>query len=109
MTWQVGLVACAVLAVAFLAIAGTIAISLGRSGQLRSNHLGRATAVILAICGIWPLGLVVLMALPSLGVDSTLGLAIRVVFDGPMAIFSVFAASAVAGYWWMWWHNMSAH
>lgn len=50
MSWSVGLVANCVLLAAYLAISITIARSLDRSGQLRSNRLGTATAGIFATC-----------------------------------------------------------
>jgi hypothetical protein len=102
MAWQIGLVACAVMSTSFAAISIGIALSLGRSQQLRSNHMGRATALVLMICAIWPATAGVLLALPSLGVEATAGTAMRDVFGWPMTTWSAVAAVAVAAYWTMW-------
>jgi hypothetical protein len=98
-SWVVGLVANAVVAVAYVSISTVIARALIRSGQLRSNPLGAATAGIFLTCGVHHGGHSLHMVLPWLGVDVDRGLAMRSSYDLPMAAWDVVAAAVGVYYW----------
>lgn len=49
--WPVGLVANAVVGVAYVAVAATLAVNAIRTRQLRNNPLGVATVLVFATCG----------------------------------------------------------
>ena len=77
MTWQIGLVADSAAAIAYLAIAGAIALPLARSGQLRTNPLAAATSAIFLTCAVHHGAHSVQLLLPSFGVAEPQGLALR--------------------------------
>ena len=99
MGWLVGLVANAVVAVAYVSISTVIARALIRSGQIRSNPLGAATAGIFVTCGVHHGMHTVHMALPWFGVEVERGLAMRASYDLPMAAWDVVAAGVGVYYW----------
>jgi len=81
MTWQLVTAADLVAACAYLAIGYLVAAPLTRSGQLRTNRLGAATALIfLAAAGYHALQALD-MLLPSLGVSHHRGLLMRRAWD----------------------------
>lgn len=99
MSWQIGAVANAVIALAYFLIALSIAVPLWRSHQLRNNPLGAATAAIFLTCAVHHGAHSVHMLLPSLGVDDPQGLAMRQAWDWPLAIWDVVGAVVGTYYW----------
>jgi hypothetical protein len=97
--WLVGLVANAVVAIAYLSISTVIARALIRSGQIRSNPLGAATAGIFVTCAVHHGMHTVHMALPWFGVEVQRGLAMRSSYDLPMAAWDVVGAVVGVYYW----------
>jgi hypothetical protein len=97
--WVVGLIANAVVAVAYVSISTVIARALIRSGQVRSNPLGAATAGIFGTCGVHHGMHTVHMALPWFGMELERGLAMRAAYDLPMAAWDVVAAAVGVYYW----------
>ena len=99
MTWQIGLVANSIIALAYFAIAAAIIHPLAKSGQLRTNPLGAATAAIFFTCAVHHGAHSVHMVLPSFGLDDTQGLAMRTAWGWPLAIWDV-VGMVVAVYYW---------
>jgi len=99
MTWQIGLVANSLIAAAYFGICAAIALPLGRSGQLRTNPLGAATAAIFFTCAVHHGAHSVHMLLPTFGVDDTQGLAMRTAWGWPLAIWDVVGAIVAIYYW----------
>jgi hypothetical protein len=99
MSWQIGLVANAVIAVAYFLISAAIVLPLARSGQLRTNPLGAATAAIFLTCAVHHGAHSVHMLLPSLGIDDPDGLAMRQAWGWPLATWDVVGAVVAAYYW----------
>lgn len=99
MSWQVGLVANAVIAVAYFLITLAIVVPLYRSQQLRTNPLGAATAAIFFTCAVHHGTHSVHMLLPSLGIDDPEGLAMREAWGWPLATWDVVGAVVAAYYW----------
>src|SRR3954467_3089943 len=97
--WTVGLVANALIAVAYFMIAAVIVVPLVRSGQLRTNPLGAATAAIFFTCAVHHGSHALHMLLPSLGVDDPQGLAIRTAWGWPLASWDVVGAVVAIYYW----------
>jgi uncharacterized membrane protein YqjE len=78
MWWEVGAAANGILFAAYMIITLSILVPLVKSDQLRTNHLGAATAAIFFSCGVGHgLHLFHLIG-PSFGVDKTVGAAARV-------------------------------
>lgn len=99
MSWQVGLVANAVIAVAYLLIAASIIVPLARTQQLRTNPLGAATAAIFLSCAVHHGVHSVHMLLPALGVDDPRGVAMREAWGWPLATWDVVGAIVGVYYW----------
>jgi hypothetical protein len=99
MSWQVGLVANAVIAVAYFLITLAIVVPLARSQQLRTNPLGAATAAIFFTCAVHHGTHSVHMLLPSFGIDDSQGLAMRTAWGWPLATWDVVGALVAAYYW----------
>lgn len=99
MTWQIGLVADSAAAIAYLAIAGAIALPLARSGQLRTNPLAAATSAIFLTCAVHHGAHSVQLLLPSFGVAEPQGLAMRSSWGWPLAIWDVVGAVVAISYW----------
>jgi hypothetical protein len=99
MWWKIGLGANAVVAVAYLAIAGAILLPLIRSKQLRSNPLGAATAAIFLTCAVHHGGHTIHMLLPYVGTERVQGLALRTSYDWEAAIWDVVTAAVGIYYW----------
>lgn len=98
MPWVVGLICNTAIAIAYFLIFGTILRPLIRAGQLRTNPLASATAVIFLTCAVHHGSHVLHMALPALGVADEQGLAMREAWTWPAAIWDVIGA-AVAIYY----------
>ena len=99
MWWITGLVGNAVVAIAYLLIATAIIVPLVRSGQVRSNPLGAATAAIFVTCAVHHGSHSVHMAMPWFGVDSEHGLAMRSSYEPSMAVWDVLTAAVGVWYW----------
>jgi hypothetical protein len=97
--WTVGLVANALIAVAYFMIAAVIVVPLVRSGQLRANPLGAATAAIFFTCAVHHGSHAVHMLMPVFGVDLAQGNAMRDAWGWQLAMWDVVGA-LVAGYYW---------
>ena len=97
--WQVGALANAITALAYLAISRAIVIPLARARELRSNKLGAATALIFFTCAVHHGGHFVHCVLPSLHTDQASGLAMRRAFDWEMVSWDVFTAGVGIYYW----------
>ncbi len=98
MTWQVGMGANAVIAVAYLFIAAAIVLPLARSNQLRSNPLGAATAAIFFTCAVHHGSHAVHMLLPAFTSDVQ-GLSMRDAWGWPLAIWDIIGALVALYYW----------
>lgn len=97
--WVLGMVGNAVIAAAYFLIVVAIAVPLARSGQLRSNPLGAATAAIFLTCAVHHGAHSVHMLLPSFGLDLTQGLAMRNAWGWPLAVWDLIGAAVGAYYW----------
>jgi signal transduction histidine kinase len=97
--WQLGAVANLVIAISYLGIAGAILAPLVRTGQMRTNRLGTATACIFLTCAMHHGGHVVHMGLPALGIDAAGGLAMRAAFDWHMVVYDFVGAAIAIHYW----------
>jgi hypothetical protein len=94
LSWQLVMVANALTAAAYAVIAYLILSGLVASAQLRTNHLGVATALIFVTgAGYHALEAVQLLA-PSLGVATSHGLALRHAWDWHMVVWSALTAAA---------------
>jgi signal transduction histidine kinase len=98
-SWQVGMVANAIIALAYFLIVLAIVIPLARSHQLRTNPLGAATAAIFFTCAVHHGAHSVHMVLPSLGMNDPEGLAMRTAWSWPLATWDVVGALVAAYYW----------
>lgn len=98
MTWQIGMVANAVIGVAYLFIAGAIVLPLARSNQLRSNPLGAATAAIFFTCAVHHGSHAVHLLLPALTSDDQ-GLLMRAAWGWPLATWDIIGALVALYYW----------
>ena len=99
MSWQVGMAANAVIALAYFLITLAIVVPLARSQQLRTNPLGAATAAIFFTCAVHHGTHSVHMLLPSFGIDDPDGLAMRDAWGWPLATWDVVGAVVAAYYW----------
>lgn len=97
--WVVGLVGNTVIAVAYLLITLAIVRPLLRSGQLRTNALGVATATIFFTCAVHHGAHSVHMVMPWFGVDVAQGLAMRTAWGWQLALWDVVGAAAGVYYW----------
>lgn len=97
--WILGMIGNAVIAVAYFLIMLAIAVPLARSGQLRSNPLGAATAAIFLTCAVHHGAHSLHMLLPAFGLDETQGLAMRAAWGWPLATWDLIGAVVGAYYW----------
>jgi signal transduction histidine kinase len=97
--WQLGAVADLVIAISYIGIAAAILAPLVRTGQLRTNRLGMATAAIFVTCAFHHGGHVVHMMLPALGIGSGGGHALRAAFGWDMVVFDIVGAAIAIHYW----------
>jgi signal transduction histidine kinase len=98
-SWQVGMVANLVIALSYLGICLAIVVPLYRSGQLRSNPLGAATAAIFLTCALHHGAHPLHMLLPALGVDDPAGLAMREAWGWPLVVNDLVGAVVGVYYW----------
>jgi hypothetical protein len=92
MTWQVVTAANAVVAVVYFAIARSVVLGLVRTGQLRKNKLGTATALIFLTCGVHHGVHAVHMLVPSFGIHDVHALALRQAWHWQSAVWDVITA-----------------
>jgi hypothetical protein len=92
MTWQVVTAANAVVAVVYFVIAQTVISGLVRTGQLRKNKLGTATALIFITCGVHHGVHAVHMLVPSFGIHDPHALALRQSWHWQSAVWDVITA-----------------
>lgn len=107
MSWQVGLVANAFISLSYFLIVLAIVIPLARSHQLKTNPLGAATAAIFFTAAVHYGAHSVHMLLPSLGIHDESGLAMRMAWGWPLAIWDVVGATT-AIYYFTLRHNYSS-
>lgn len=98
--WQMDLAANLVVAVAYVAIAVAVLVPLVREGQLRSNRLGAATAAIFLTCAVHHGSHAAHMLLPTLGMATDEGLALRTAFSGWHTVIGDIVAAWVGIYYW---------
>lgn len=99
MDWRIGAFANFVTMVAYFAIVAAILVPLVQEKQVRANRLGSATAAIFFTCAVHHGSHTVHMLLPSLGIDSASGLAMRAAFDPSQVIWDVFTCVVGVYYW----------
>lgn len=99
MDWRVGAAANLVVMVMYFAIVAAILVPLIREKQLRANRLGAATAAIFFTCAVHHGSHGVHMLLPTFGVHSASGLAMRAGFD-PFQVGWDIVTAAVGIYYW---------
>lgn len=99
MWWTTATAANAVVAVAYLLISLAIARPLMRSGQLRTNRLGAATAAIFLTCAVHHGAHSVHMLLPYLGLVEDQGIAMRSTYTLPSVVWDVVTAAVGLYYW----------
>jgi len=97
--WVIGMICNGIIAVAYVFISLAITVPLARSGQLRSNPLGAATASIFFSCAVHHGIHSVHMALPSLGIDDPQGYAMREAWGWPLSLWDVVGAVVGIYYW----------
>lgn len=92
--WVIGFVCNTVIMVAYLLISISIVVPLARSGQLRTNPLGAATAAIFFSCAVHH------GAHPAhMLMNGEAGLAMRTAWTWPLAIADVLGAAIGVYYW----------
>jgi len=99
MTWQIGMVANAVIGIAYLLICLAIIVPLAKSNQLRSNPLGAATAAIFLTCAVHHGTHAAHMLLPSFVDGDVRGLAMREAWGWPLTIWDLVGAAVAVYYW----------
>ena len=97
-SWIVGLVATAVVAVAYLGIAVTVAVPLVRSRQVTKNKLGAATAAVFLTCAVHHGIHAVHLVAPGLGADVVAGTALRHEWGWDVALWDLVAAGVAVAY-----------
>jgi signal transduction histidine kinase len=99
MDWRIGAAANAVVMVMYFMIVAAILVPLIKEQQIRANRLGTATALIFFTCAVHHGSHTVHMLLPSLGIDSASGLAMRQGFDPFQVVWDIFTAAVGIYYW----------
>lgn len=97
--WQVAAGANTVIAVAYLGISAAILLPLLEAGQLRTNRLGLATALIFFTCAVGHGGHAAHLLLPVIGVDEAHGALARASLDWHLAFADVVSAGIGVWYW----------
>ena len=98
MHWIVGLVATAVVAVAYLGIAVTVVVPLVRSRQVTKNKLGAATVAVFLTCAVHHGTHALHLVAPGLGADGAAGSALRDVWGWDLALGDVAGAGVAVAY-----------
>jgi hypothetical protein len=97
--WQVAAGANTVLALAYLGISAAVFLPLLEAGQVRSNRLGLATALIFFSCAVGHGGHAVHLLSPAFGVDVAHGQTVRAAVDWHLAAWEVGTAFVGLWYW----------
>ncbi|MCW2847641.1 MAG: hypothetical protein JWR90_1615 [Marmoricola sp.] len=97
--WMLGAVCNAVIATAYSMIVFAIVRPLVKSGQLRTNPMGAATAAIFLTCAVHHGAHVVHMLMPYAGLDQTKGLAMRTAWGPELALWDLVGAAVGVYYW----------
>jgi len=98
MTWQVVTATNILISAAYFAIAWFIGTGLVRTGQLGTNMLGLATALIFITCAVHHGTHALHMLLPSFGIHDPQALALREAWHWPSAVWDVFGAAIAIFY-----------
>ena len=93
MTWQVVTAANLVVGITYLAISWIIGSGLTRTGQIWTNKLGLATALIFLTCGVQHAAHAIHMLVPLIGIDDPAALAMRAAWHWENAVWDVFGAA----------------
>ena len=99
MSWQVGMAANAVIAVAYLLICLAIVVPLASSNQLRTNPLGAATSAIFLTCAVHHGTHAVHMLMPTFFPGDDRGLAMRAAWGWPLTVWDLVGAAVAVYYW----------
>ncbi|MGA8258329.1 MAG: hypothetical protein WB767_17305 [Nocardioides sp.] len=99
MTWQIALVANAIIMMAYLLISLAIVIPLAKSNQLRTNPLGGATAAIFFTCAVHHGTHAVHMAMPWFVDGDDRGVAMRQAWSWPLTVWDIVGAAVAVYYW----------
>ena len=98
MLWEVITAANIAIAAAYFAISWIIFRGLRATGQLGSNKLATATALIFFTCAVHHGSHALHMLLPSFGVDDAKGLALRESWHWQTAVWDIFGAAVAFFY-----------
>jgi signal transduction histidine kinase len=98
-SWQLGATANLVVAVSYFLICWAILHPLVEAGQLRSNKLGLATAMIFFSCGVHHGTHSVHLFAPTFGFDEQAGLALREAFTWHVTTWDIVSAGVALYYW----------
>jgi hypothetical protein len=93
MTWQVVTAANLVVGASYLMISWIIGSGLARTGQIWTNKLGLATALIFLTCGVQHAAHALHMLVPLLGIYDPAALAMRQSWHWENAVWDVFGAA----------------
>jgi hypothetical protein len=96
--WIVGLAANTVITFAYFGVVGFILVPLVRSHQLGTNKLGAATAAIFFSCAVHHGIHALHLLMPSVGLDTARGLAMRASWGWDFALWDVVGAAVAAYY-----------
>jgi hypothetical protein len=99
MTWQIITAANLVIAGAYFSISYIIASGLIRTGQVSTNRLGLATALIFFTCGVHHGSHAVHMLLPSFGIDDAQAYDLRNSWHWQSAVWDI--ATAMVGVYYL--------
>lgn len=97
--WQVAAVANSVIALAYLGISAAVILPLIEAGQVRSNRLGLATALIFFSCAVGHGGHALHLLLPAVGLDITHGEMARSAVDWHLTTADLASATVGVWYW----------
>lgn len=97
--WHVAAAANTVVMLAYLGISAAIAVPLVRAGQLRTNRLGLATALIFFSCAVGHAGHAVHVLSPLVGLDVAHGQVARAAVDWHLALWDTTTAAIGIWYW----------
>ncbi len=99
MTWQIGTIANGGIGISYLLISLSIIVPLARSNQLRTNPLGAATAAIFLTCAVHHGSHAIHMLLPAFGLSDERGMAMRLGWGWPLAIWDIVGLLVAIYYW----------
>ena len=99
MDWRIGAAANLVVMLMYFMIVAAILVPLIKEKQIRANRLGTATAAIFFTCAVHHGSHSIHTLLPTLGVDSASGLAMRQAFDPFQVVWDLVTAAMGIYYW----------